>query len=157
MKASIPCRAIRSSLITTDGGASWRQRLVGEEDLAGAVQRFWFDSERHGEVIVDGGNAATDGRYLAYESETGGESWSLKGKSAQLPKLRHAPPSVEDPGWRTRASKDGKALQIERRGGGEWTSVASFLIEVANCRIQPGELKEPEETPLPENLKKRTH
>ena len=108
-------------------------------------------------MIVDAGKAATDGRYLTYESETGGESWSLHGKTGQPPKLRHAPSSVEDPGWRMRASKDGNALQIERRGGGEWTSVASFLIEVANCRIQPGELKEPEEAPVPEGPKKRTH
>jgi hypothetical protein len=144
-------------LVTTDGGASWRQRPVDEEDLAGAVQRFWFDSERHGEVIVDAGKAAIDGRYLSYESETGGESWSRRDKSSQLPKLRHAPPPAEDPAWRTRASQDGKALRIEHRSGDQWTSVASFLIEVANCRIQPGELKEPEEAPVPESPKKRTH
>jgi hypothetical protein len=150
-------------LVTTDGGVSWRQRPVGEEDLAGAVQRFWFDSEQHGEVIVDAGKAAADGRYLSYESETGGENWSLHGKSEQLPKLRRAPPLAEDPGWRTSASKDGKALQIEHRSGGEWTPVASFLIEVANCRIHPGELKEPQPpaeeapAPAPENPKKRTH
>jgi hypothetical protein len=149
-------------LVTTDGGASWRQRPVGEEDLPGAVQRFWFDSEKHGEAIIDGGKAATDGRYLSYESETGGENWSLHGKSDQLPKLRRAPPPGEDPGWRTHPSTDGKALRIERRNGGEWTPLASFLIEVANCRIHPGELTEPEPaadapTPAPENPKKRTH
>jgi hypothetical protein len=148
-------------LVTTDGGVSWRQRPVGEEDLPGAVQRFWFDSEKHGEVIVDAGKAASDGRYLSYESETGGESWSLRGKSDQMPKLRRAPPLGEDPEWRTSPSKDGKALQIEHRSGGEWTPVASFLIEVARCRIRPGELTEPpaEETPAtaPESPKKRTH
>jgi hypothetical protein len=148
-------------LVTTDGGASWRQRQVGEEDLPGAVQRFWFDSEKHGEVIVDAGKAASDGRYLSYDSETGGESWSLHGKSDQMPKLRRAPPPGEDPEWRTRPSKDGKALQIEQRSGGEWTPVASFLIEVASCRIHPGELIEPpaEETPATatESPKRRTH
>jgi hypothetical protein len=127
------------------------------------VQRFWFDSEKHGEVIVDGGKAAADGRYLSYESDTGGESWSLHSKSDQLPKLRRAPPLGEDSGWRTSPSKDGKTLQIERRAEAEWVPVASFLIEVANCRIQPGELKEPEPTaeeapaPAPADSKKRTH
>jgi len=148
-------------LVTADGGASWRQRAVAEEDSPGAVQRFWFDSEKHGEVIVDAGKAAADGRYLSYESETGGESWSLHGKNDQLPKLRRAPPVGEDQGWRTSPSKDGKALRIERRTEGEWVPVASFLIEVASCRIHPGELAEPpaEETPAtaPENPKKRTH
>ena len=148
-------------LITTDGGTSWRQRPVGEEDFPGTVQRFWFDSEKHGEAIIDGGKAAADARYLIYESETGGESWSLHGQSGQPPKLRHAPPLAEDPDWRTRPSKDGKALQIEHRAGGEWTQVASFAIEVANCGVHPGELKEPEppagDAPVPANPKKQTH
>jgi hypothetical protein len=121
-------------LVTTDGGASWRQHAVGEEDLPGTVQRFWFDSQRHGEVIVDVGNVAADSRYLSYESETGGESWSLNGRSGQLPKLRYAPPITEDQGWRARPSSDGKTLRIERRTGGDWAQMASFFIEVARCR-----------------------
>jgi hypothetical protein len=130
-------------LVTTDGGAYWHQRPVGEEGFAGAVQRFWFDSDRHGELVIDAGNTSEGGRYLSYESETGGESWSLLGKGNQLPKLRHAPPPNEDPGWRTRPSKDGKAVVVEQRAGGQWTSVASFLIEVADCRIHSEDLKEP--------------
>jgi hypothetical protein len=131
-------------LMTTDGGASWRQQPVGEEGTAGSVQRFWFDSAQHGELIVDAGKTSSSGRYLTYESETGGENWTLRGKSDQLPKLRRAPPSTEDPDWRLRPSKDGKAFQVEQRAGNQWTPVASFLVEVANCKIQSGELKEPE-------------
>jgi hypothetical protein len=131
-------------LVTTDGGGSWRQQTVGEEGSAGSVQRFWFDSAKHGELIIDAGKTSVSGRYLSYESETGGEIWTLRGKSDQLPRLRRAPPSAEDSDWRERPSKDGKALQIEQRAGGQWTPVASFLIEVANCRIRSGELKEPE-------------
>jgi hypothetical protein len=134
-------------LITTNGGGSWRQQLVGEEDSSGAIQRFWFDSERHGELIIDAGKGSEGGRYHSYESETGGENWTLRGKSDQLPKLRRAPPAGDDADWRTRPSKDGKAIQIEERTGGQWKSVASFLIEAANCRPQAGELKEP---PAPE-------
>jgi hypothetical protein len=137
-------------LVTTDGGASWHQSTVGEEGLAGAVQRFWFDSERQGELIIDAGKASEGGRYFSYESETGGESWSLLGKSDQLPKLRHAPPSGENPDWRARPSKDGKAVQIEQRAGGQWTPVASFLIEVASCHGHSEELKEPEQPAAPE-------
>jgi len=131
-------------LLTTDGGASWRQQLVGEEGFAGSIQRFWFDSTQHGELIIDAGKASESGRYFSYESETGGESWSLLGKSSQLPKLRRAPPPGEDSDLRARPSKDGKAFRIEQGVGGQWTSVASFLIEVADCRVHSGELKEPE-------------
>ena len=130
-------------LLTTDGGASWRQHAVGEEGSAGLVQRFWFDSAQHGELIIDAGKTSASGRYLTYESETGGENWTLRGKSDQLPKLRRAPPSQESADWRLLLSKDGKAFQVEQRAGSQWASVASFLIEVANCTIRSGELKEP--------------
>jgi hypothetical protein len=131
-------------LVTTDGGASWRQRLVGEEGFAGSIQRFWFDSDRHGELIIDAGKSSASNRYLSYESETGGENWSLLGKSGQPPKLRHAPPPGDDSDWRVRPSKEGKAFRIEQRAEDQWKPIASFLIEVANCRIHSGELKEPE-------------
>jgi hypothetical protein len=130
-------------LLTTDGGATWRQHLVGEEGSAGAVQRFWFDSVQHGEAIVDAGKTSESGRYLSFESETGGESWTLTGKRDQLPKLPHAPPPGENPDWHLSPSKDGKAFRVEQRADGQWTPVASFLIEVANCRVHAGELKEP--------------
>jgi hypothetical protein len=124
-------------LLTTDGGVSWHPRPVGEEDSAGSVQRFWFDSAQHGEAIVDAGKASTDGRYLSYDSETGGENWTLAGKSDRLPKLRRAPAAAENPEWRLGPSKDGKASQVEQRVAGRWTPVASFLIEVANCGPKP--------------------
>jgi hypothetical protein len=120
-------------LLTSDGGATWRQRLMGEEGSAGAVQRFWFDSAQHGEAIVDAGKASASGRYLSYESETGGESWTLTGKGDQPPKLGHAPPPGDNSDWRLSPSKDGKAFRIEQRADGKWTPVASFLIEVATC------------------------
>jgi hypothetical protein len=148
-------------LITTDGGASWRERPVGEEGTPGAVQRFWFDSAQHGELIIDAGKTSSAGRYLSYESETGAESWTLHGKSNQMPKLRRAPLSVESADWRVRPAKDGKAFQIEQRDGTQWTPVAAFLIQVANCRIRPGELKEPQpdapatRTPVPVDPKQR--
>ncbi len=130
-------------LLTTDGGASWRQIPLGEEGSAGAIQRFWFDSGKHGEAIVDAGRTSQSGRYLAYESETGGESWTLTGKRDQPPKLLHAPPAMENSDWRLSPSKDGKTFQLEQRADTRWTPVASFLIEVADCRIHAEELKEP--------------
>jgi photosystem II stability/assembly factor-like uncharacterized protein len=139
--------------LTTDGGATWRQTFVGEDGSAGAVQRFWFDSAQHGEAIVDAGKASASGRYLTYESENGGESWTLTGKRDQPPKLTHAPPVGDNSDWRLSPSKDGKAFLIERRADAQWKPVASFLIEVASCRSHTEELKEPsppdDDTPPP--------
>jgi hypothetical protein len=131
-------------LITTDGGSSWRQALIGEEGSAGAIQRFWFDSATHGELIVDAGRASAGGRYHSYESQTGGGNWTLTGKSDQLPRLRQAPPAGENPDWRLRTTRDGKSYDIEQRAGNKWTAVASFLINFADCKAKVNELKEPE-------------
>jgi hypothetical protein len=131
-------------LLTTDGGALWSEKPVGEEGNAGSVQRFWFDTAEHGELIIDAGKTASGGRYLSYESETSGASWLPRGADDRLPALRRAPAAVEDPDWRIRTAKDGKAWQIEKREGDGWGAVASFLIDVANCKIdrgQPAELK----------------
>jgi hypothetical protein len=130
-------------LMTTDGGASWRERPVGEDGNAGSVLRLWFDSPEHGELIVDGGKTGTSGRYLSFESETGGDSWKLSSTADRPATPRHAPATAEDPNWRIRAAKDGSAYQIENRGDSSWYPVASFLIETANCKIDPGQAVEP--------------
>lgn len=130
-------------LITSDGGESWQQHAVGEEGTPGAVQRFWFDSVQHGELIVDAGKTSEGGRYQSYETRTGGDSWEIRGKSDRLPVIRGAAP-LENPDVRLRTTKDGKSYQIEKRTGEQWSPLASFLIEVTTCRIEPGKLKEPE-------------
>jgi hypothetical protein len=134
-------------LLTTDGGASWREKPVGEEGTPGSVQRFRFDSVRHGDLVIDGGKSAAGGRYLSYESDTGGDSWTLRSSADRLPAPRRAPDPVDASDWRIRPSKDGKAYQIEKRQNQTWSPVASFLTEVARCHIDsgtaPGQLSEP--------------
>ncbi len=130
-------------LMTTDGGASWRERPVGEEGSAGSVLRLWFDSPEHGQLIVDGGKMATSGRYLSFESETGGDSWKLSATGARPASPGRVPATAEDPNWRIRTAKDGGAYQIENRGDDVWYPVASFLIETASCKIDPGQTVEP--------------
>jgi hypothetical protein len=131
-------------LITSDGGSSWRQVSVGEDGMPGAIQRFWFDTAQHGELSIDAGRTSPAGRYLSYETETGGSSWTLQGKGDQLPKLRSAPPSPDNPDWRVRASRDGKSYAVESRNGDSWTPISSLAIEVATCTGKADELKEPE-------------
>jgi hypothetical protein len=92
---------------------------------------------------VDAGKTATSGRYLSFESETGGDSWKLTSTAARPAAPRHAPPAAEDPNWRIRTSQDGGASMIENRGDDSWFPVASFLIEAANCKIDPGQAVEP--------------
>lgn len=134
-------------LVSTDGGQTWRNRPVTEEGGPGSVQRFWFDSAQHGELIVDAGKRAPSGRYLTYESETGGDTWMIRATGDQLPKIRRAPASFDNPDYRIRAAGAGKVYRIEKRieekGRDKWETVASFLIEVASCRIKPPELPDP--------------
>jgi len=120
-------------LVSTDGGVSWRQQPVTEDGAPGSVQRFWFDSPQHGESVVDAGRNALGGRYISYESRTGGDSWMARATAAQLPKLKRAPASTENPDYRIRADKTTNAVHIEKRQGNRWEPVASFLIEAARC------------------------
>jgi hypothetical protein len=135
-------------LISTDGGATWRNQPVTEDGGPGSLQRFWFDSPQHGELIIDAGRSSPSGRYLDWESDTGGESWSIRGTTDQVPKIKRAPPAFENPDFRIRASANGQAYQVEKRLGEKWERVASFLIEVASCKLKAPEPKEPLPEPI---------
>ena len=143
-------------LVTSDGGLSWRRRDVTEDGGPGSVVRFWFDSAQHGELIVDAGRSASGGRYLDYESETSGESWTMRSATTEPPKIRRAPPSFDSSDYRVRAANGGKTYQVEKRDGEKWDPVASFAIEVTSCKLKPGELKEPPPVTEPDSDKSAT-
>ena len=130
-------------LVTSDGGLSWRRRDITEDGGPGSIVRFWFDSAQHGELIVDAGKSAPGGRYLDYESETSGESWMLRSATSDQPKIRRAPASFDNADYRVRAASGGKTYQVEKRDGEKWDAIASFVIEVASCKLKQAELKEP--------------
>jgi hypothetical protein len=119
-------------LITSDGGASWRPKPITEDGGAGAIQRFWFDTAEHGEVIIDAGRTAQGGRYVLYETRTGAENWNVVSHTTQIPRLRRAP-AVEDVDYRIGTDTRSHAFTIEKRDGEKWNRIASFLIQVANC------------------------
>ena len=128
-------------LLTTDGGASWRQNPVGEEGASGAIVRFWFDSTNHGELVVDAGRMAVGGRYQLYESETGGRSWMLRSKTDRIPKQPVTQNAAADD-VRLRPAKDGKSIALEKRGSNDdWQPEASILIEVARCGFDTRAIK----------------
>ena len=131
-------------LITSDGGESWRNRAVTDEGGPGSIQRFVFDSAQHGELLIDGGKSAEGGRYKKYESDTGGDSWSIRAATDAAPKMPNAP--AADPEYRIAAGKD--AYRIEKRTAGKWSSIATFAVSAASCKSP--ELKEaapPEASP----------
>jgi hypothetical protein len=129
-------------LVTSDGGQTWRKRPVTDEGGPGALQAFWFDSATHGELIVDAGRSSPAGRYVFYETETGGDTWMVRSQNTKLPALKHAPPAGES-GFRIRALGE-KTYQIEKRAGEDkWDTMASFLIEAASCKLKPAPAKEP--------------
>ncbi len=123
-------------LVTSDAGATWRKKPLSDDGGPGDVQRFWFDSPDHGELIVDAGRSAEGGRYQMYESRTGGENWNILSKTAQLPRLRRAP-AVDEVNYRIGTDSKSKTYVIERRDGEKWTRVSSFLVQVANCGAPP--------------------
>jgi photosystem II stability/assembly factor-like uncharacterized protein len=127
-------------LITSDGGASWRLKPVAEEESVGAVQRFWFDSADHGELIVDARKS-----YVLYESQTGGDNWNTVSKTTQAPRLRRAPAAGETD-YRIGTDSRSHAYVVEKREGAKWTPLASFLVQVASCGSPPPEIA-PEPAP----------
>jgi hypothetical protein len=133
-------------LISTDGGTSWRRQQVTEDGGPGSLIRFWFDSPQHGELVIDAGRSSPSGRYLDYESETGGESWSIRGAVGTAPKIKRAPASFDNPDYRLRSN--GQSYLLEKRTGDKWDSVATFLIEIASCKLKAAELKEPPPEPI---------
>ncbi len=117
-------------LLTTDGGKTWRRRAVLEEGSPGSIVAFRFDSRKSGSLIMDRGQSGGN-RYQLYESETGGESWTIRETSAQQLKLR----GIEDtPAWRIRADAVSKAFRIEKREGETWRNVAGFALKVGECK-----------------------
>jgi hypothetical protein len=118
-------------LISTDGGASWKKKLVAEEETVGAVQRFWFDSTDHGELIAEARRT-----YTLYSSDNGGDSWNVVSKKPEIPRLLHAP-SGGDPDYRIGTDSRSHTYIIEKRDGQRWIPLASFVIQVANCGSAP--------------------
>jgi hypothetical protein len=129
-------------LVTSDGGDSWRNRAVTDEGGPGSVQRFVFDSPQHGELLIDGGRGADGGRYKRYESDTGGDSWSIRSSTDAAPKMPNAPGADAD--YRISSGKD--VYRIEKRTGGQWSSLAAFAVNAATCKAPASTESAPADT-----------
>jgi len=118
-------------LLTADGGHTWRQKSLSEDEKFGTIAQFHFDSKTNGELVVDAGQGNAVRQEL-YASMTGGESWELKEVSNKLLRLKGSRPPNQS-GWRVRADSAHGAYLLERGAGRSWEMVASFPIHVADC------------------------
>ena len=133
-------------LLSIDGGKSWRQRMVFSESGPGSIEQFSFDSPTTGSVVVDRAAGAEGGRYAYLETQTGGDSWSIR--SVTREKVTHKNRPSTNPAWRRQAHAPSKSYRLERKeASGTWTPLASFLVNAGQCKPKDSELKEP--TPEP--------
>jgi len=117
-------------LQTTNGGKSWRSIPLFDESRFGSISQFWFDSPSTGELVFEPAKADAD-RYELYETQTGGDSWTPKETSTKPIRLKAIP---KQSAWRVRADAATKTYRVERGSGASWEAVASFAIQVADCK-----------------------
>jgi photosystem II stability/assembly factor-like uncharacterized protein len=138
-------------LVTSDGGVSWRNRPLTEDGGPGSIVKFWFDSAKHGEMVMDAGKSSPSGRYIAYESETSGESWMIRSTSDQMPKLARLPFAPDNEFMRVQVDSKGKNYNVQKRNGERWENVAAFAIEMASCKLKATEFKDEPITDIAES------
>lgn len=120
-------------LLTNDGGKTWRRRALFDDGRAGAIEQFHFDSKNGGALVLDRTKAGEpQAKYEYYESQTGGESWTLREVSGKAIKAKRIPARVTGD-WRLRADPAVKAYRVEKQTAGRWQTVASFLIRAPDC------------------------
>jgi hypothetical protein len=130
-------------LITSDCGQSWRLRPVFGEGGDGAIQQFHFESAASGALVIDRGQSAGSSRYELYETPNGGETWMVRRTSDRPIALERGLPNLAEAAWRIRADARSKSFAIEKRQGERWSAVASFLVQIGNCKPTPRAAPEP--------------
>jgi hypothetical protein len=119
-------------LLTSDGGKTWRQRVIFSESRVGSIQQFQIVAKDSGSLIVDRGPGAEGGRYELYESPDAGETWTIKETSDRPFQLKPLP--VAPSAWRVRADGPTQAFHLERRQGERWISAAAFAVKLGVCQ-----------------------
>jgi hypothetical protein len=120
-------------LTTADGGKTWRRRPIFNETHYGAIQQFWFDSAKSGELILERSQGSAT-VYEVYETANGGDTWTIKESGGKNPKLARAP-AKDGATWRVRTDAPSKTNRIERRTArGAWESVSAFAVRAGVCK-----------------------
>lgn len=118
-------------LITSDGAKTWRQRGIFEDGTAGSIQSFWFEGATNGALVIDKGSGAN--RYQLYESQTGGDTWTVRESGEKPIRIRSMPPPGSS-GWRLQPDAKSHTFRIEKLNGESWKSFASFAISTGVCK-----------------------
>ncbi len=120
-------------LMTGDGGKTWRRRPLFNETRYGSIQRFWFDSAKTGQLILEHSQGSAS-VYETYETADGGDTWTIRESGEKNPRLEKAP-AKDDATWRVLADALSKTNRIERRTTrGVWETVASFAVRAGVCK-----------------------
>src|SRR5579871_1869870 len=119
-------------MLTEDGGKTWRNRPLFDDEKFGSISQFWFDSRSTGELVFDRSQGTTIRQEL-YGTMTGGENWEIKETSNRALRLSRARPR-DSAAWRVRVDAPTKTYRVERRSESKWESVASFVVQVASCQ-----------------------
>jgi photosystem II stability/assembly factor-like uncharacterized protein len=119
-------------IVTSDGGKTWRQKLLFEDSKFGTISQFHFTSAADGELLLDTTQGKSK-RVETYVTHTGGESWELQGVAATA-KLAAGPRPSD---WRVRTDAGSATYRLERSGNKNgarvWENVASFAVHVTDC------------------------
>jgi hypothetical protein len=121
-------------LITNDGGVSWRPRPVFSEGAGGAIQQFWFESAKIGDLVIDRRESADASRYELYGTPNGGETWMIRRTSDEPITIKRSASDPAGAGWRIRADARTKSFAIEKKQGERWNTAASFLVQIGACK-----------------------
>jgi hypothetical protein len=112
-------------LITTDGGKTWRQQPIFEETRVSTIETFNFATPMEGAVYIDA--TLDDGMHEVYETEDGGNTWTLQpGASKGKPRTAS--------GWKVRTDAATHSYVIEKSENNRWQKIASFLVNIATCK-----------------------
>jgi len=123
-------------LVTSDGGKSWRRRPIlsdSADNRVGSIQQYFFTSKDNGSLILDRGQGSDSDRYELYESQDGGDSWTIKETNRKPLQLKRAP--TASTAWRVRADGPSQSFQLEHRQGDRWTSTGAFLVKLGVCKL----------------------
>jgi hypothetical protein len=117
-------------LITSDGGKTWREQEVFDETRVAAIERFRFDTLKHGILLIDAG--LDNGHYELYQTHDGGTNWMIQQTSEKPIAFPDEKPANR--GWRVRTDAPTHSYVVEKPQSSHWQSIASFLVQIATCK-----------------------
>lgn len=118
-------------LVTSDGGKTWRERPLFDEDRVAAIERFWFDTPMNGKLLIDA--TLDNGQHELYDTHTGGENWTIE-KTSDAPIRFPVPKQPGTVSLRLRTDAATHAYVIEKSENNRWLKLASFMVDIATCK-----------------------